>query len=587
MSKIKQLISQIDRKYSKGEFDKFISEVTFPRFKNFAEGTKITFGFPVALIVGANGGGKTSILHAAWGMPQGFSTSRFWFSTAVDPIEFGRKSTNRYWYRHYVKDLGSSVESRKSSGGKRRGYWEPTKAAPGEGMQAMPAKNAKNAPFMSGTADRWTATSRTPHYFNPKAEHSAFDRFFHWYAGESLDERQERFVRYSRKLKEVVDGRLASLHFYGTERILEHFDLSAQQLAAVNRILSKTYVSARYVKHKLYDKSSFSPSVIFKTAGRSYSECFAGSGELAVVNFVLALEGIQKFDLLLLDEPETSLHPGAQEKLLEYILEVVNEKLIQVLISTHSPTFVHLLPRGALIVLDETPAGVTTRLAPTKAAAFSTLGEVDRTVVNLLAEDALMKAIVDRAVGRLDRRVRRKLKVISSSLGVSEMLSNQVRAYIQSNADVIMIVDGDQAEVANVFSKDTDALSTRDRVALISQLKKLGVSIVGGDESFDSWMSWCKSNVIVFERICPEQVLLELLNPGHPLLRDPAATNQKFKDAVRQNLKESGNEYGPSAQATILKMKLGLLKKGDSVDHVLKNLSDRIAEMIEIREKAE
>lgn len=93
--------------------------------------------------------------------------------------------------------------------------------------------------------------------------------------------------------------------YYGVERVADNRLVTPVQLENINKILQKDYKSARYISHKLYDKEAFSPSVIFETSARSYSECFAGSGELAVVNYVLALEGLKKYDLLLLDEPET------------------------------------------------------------------------------------------------------------------------------------------------------------------------------------------------------------------------------------------------------------------------------------------
>lgn len=177
MTTIKQLLESVDRKFKSGEFDKFIHDITFPKFKSFKPETKIEFNFPITVIVGPNGGGKSSILHAAWGMPLKHSTSRFWFSTPVDPIQFDEKDQNRYWYSHYVKPIKRIVESRKMCGNKRYGYWEPTRPAQKEGMKGMPAKSDKLAPYMSPTGDRWTPVERTPYYFNAKAESSAFDRF--------------------------------------------------------------------------------------------------------------------------------------------------------------------------------------------------------------------------------------------------------------------------------------------------------------------------------------------------------------------------------------------------------------------------
>ena len=187
MTVIDDLVASVQKKFERREFDKFIHTMCFPKFKNFAPNVKIEFRFPITLLVGPNGGGKSSILHAAWGMPLKHSTSRFWFSTPVDPIDFDEKNQNRYWYSHFVKPLKLVVESRKMCGNKRHGYWEPTRPAQKEGMKSMPAKNPASVSFMSPTGDRWTPVDRTPYYFNAKSESSAFDRFFNSTSLASLD----------------------------------------------------------------------------------------------------------------------------------------------------------------------------------------------------------------------------------------------------------------------------------------------------------------------------------------------------------------------------------------------------------------
>ena len=67
----------------------------------------------------------------------------------------------------------------------------------------------------------------------------------------------------------------------------------------------------------------------------------ASSGERQVLNFVFAL-GTLKIEnaLVLIDEPELNLHPRWQNKLLELFLRKAKEKNIQLIISTHSPTFI-------------------------------------------------------------------------------------------------------------------------------------------------------------------------------------------------------------------------------------------------------
>lgn len=138
---IQELIRKIQKDFESNLYDKFIHEINFPKYKNFSPNEKIIFNFPVSIIVGPNGGGKSSVLHALWGMPLNHSTSRFWFSTPIDPIDSeNNKDRNRYWYTHYIKELNQIVQCRKISGEKRNGYWEPSRPSTSDGM-TKPPKN--------------------------------------------------------------------------------------------------------------------------------------------------------------------------------------------------------------------------------------------------------------------------------------------------------------------------------------------------------------------------------------------------------------------------------------------------------------
>ena len=61
-------------------FKHYIGYARFPNFKNLERDTVIRFDYPVTALVGANGSGKSSVLHALYGMPEGYSTARFWFT---------------------------------------------------------------------------------------------------------------------------------------------------------------------------------------------------------------------------------------------------------------------------------------------------------------------------------------------------------------------------------------------------------------------------------------------------------------------------------------------------------------------------
>ena len=92
-------IDTIKNMKENGAFKKYIEYIVFPYYKNLVPGTKINLEFPITILVGKNGSGKSSTLHALYGAPYWKSCADFWFSTEVDPIEeTGGEGKNRFFY---------------------------------------------------------------------------------------------------------------------------------------------------------------------------------------------------------------------------------------------------------------------------------------------------------------------------------------------------------------------------------------------------------------------------------------------------------------------------------------------------------
>lgn len=70
--------------------------------------TKINFSYPLTVLVGRNGSGKSSVLHALYGAPENKSCADFWFSTEVDPIRESDEP-NRFFYG-YREDKKSEIK---------------------------------------------------------------------------------------------------------------------------------------------------------------------------------------------------------------------------------------------------------------------------------------------------------------------------------------------------------------------------------------------------------------------------------------------------------------------------------------------
>jgi predicted ATPase len=91
MSTIQENIDSISKIFKsdtkRNIFKRYIEYIRFPFFKNFDDNLKINFDYPVTFLVGQNGSGKSSLLQALFGAPQGNSIESYWFTTALDPIK--------------------------------------------------------------------------------------------------------------------------------------------------------------------------------------------------------------------------------------------------------------------------------------------------------------------------------------------------------------------------------------------------------------------------------------------------------------------------------------------------------------------
>ncbi|HDS1649808.1 TPA: AAA family ATPase [Stenotrophomonas maltophilia] len=445
MKDIKDLIDTISNFKPGAPLKKFIGSIRFPNFKNIEPGTIIEFGFPLTVLVGANGSGKSSVLHALYGAPDKQTTRDFWFSTELDPIIEGKGlGVSRYVYSHWNEATKSFVETRKARvrSGNKLDYWEPTKIVIGDGMTPLPSP----AP-VGAASDRWLPVERSVVHINFKAEISAFDRFFYFETGQTKEEKHAAMLREARRLKDVIDKNSKSLVLWNRERVFENRKLSDEELKWVKYILGHPYDSATLVRHTLYPGYRGQDiSVVFERKSLRYSEAFAGSGEVAIVSSVVKLLAASDYSLVLLDEPETSLHPGAQVRFLHFILHCIKLKKAQVVISTHSAEFLSHLPDHAIKVLESTPNGkVTITKSSSALTAFNRLGKRTEGKLRVIVEDELAKRIVDIARRTLPAGESEFIEVMVVPGGADMILAHYAPAAMAVKDDTFVLLDGDHS----------------------------------------------------------------------------------------------------------------------------------------------
>jgi predicted ATPase len=445
-------------------YKKYIKKIRFPYFKKLKQHTEINFDFPFTFLVGPNGSGKSSTLQALYGCPNGKNVSDFWFSTSLDPIKEGGDERNRFIYKYqppgYPTDIEVIKQRTKRSASNNRpedpDYWETARPTVKDGMDKMPAFTKKNTLIRSDT--RWKAIDKDVIYIDFRAELSAFDKFFYFGTFDkrhSIRSKQD-FIRYrSKALCTHIDSSNEYPLTWHRRTTTSVTELSVQELSWINKILGKAYLSAKIIVHNLYNNNGY--SIIFTNSDDQYTEAVAGSGEVSVVNCVVKVLKANKDSLILLDEPEVSLHPGAQIELRNFLLDEIKKNGHQVILSTHSEHFVDGLPNQAIKLFQYSNVDgryeVLNECSPQQA--FIRLGSRAYGKKKVYVEDELAKVLVEEALKEIDFELLKSYCIIPYPGGAETIVGNLLVQFLidQDLNNDIVLLDGDMLKSIDVDDK--------------------------------------------------------------------------------------------------------------------------------------
>ncbi|MCG7630881.1 AAA family ATPase [Gordonia McavH-238-E] len=567
-----------------------IESIRFPHFKALEKDLNIDFTFPITALVGQNGSNKSSILHALDCAPGRRSMSNHWFSTSLDPINrLTKKDQHRFIYSYIARASdGTSrlAEVRKSRvtkefrndwipqalrGQKDPDYWEPTKRVDIDAMAPLPTDSLFDS-FMSPTKDRWNALKKPVIYLDFRDELSAYDKFVHHTAADQWTRtstgRRYRVITRSYELSEAF----TTMKRVG-DRILEKpIELSSDATASVSQILGKKFDRIRLVRHKCYGVEGY--SALITLAGKSYSEAHAGSGEFAVVRLVAEVSEAPESALVLLDEPEVSLHPGAQTRLMDYIGKMCLKKGLQVVLSTHSLSIIQGLPPDAIKLLGTNGQDSTVRLLSDHTyphQAFFNLGYVStRTHAKVLVEDKFVEEIVKTAMRVHEPSTLQSVEPTAVPGGADRIIRTVVPTLaVAGTTDTVVLLDGDQLKALpegsgnpheptwdRIDELPTDASTPAEAAALVKRWRELVEEILGTGSSFeiygrdsDSFRSdktevseinrnlrWCRSHVRFLAGYVPEAMLAHELDDQYDLMTPTSEAKKYFVHLAEQDI---------------------------------------------------
>jgi len=493
-------LQTIEKLYSKGVINNALEYFKICNFRQFEANVSVGFDHPLTVLVGKNGAGKSTFLKLIKSIAKGRSPNDYFFETEWD--KFNDQGLSEFQYKLNDKEF----------------------------------RELKTVHFdwIFSTLDKTLETNKEikEYLVNPliktfnkitdvefKLLIGAFEKntFFDNQTSKSdLTKKADYASRVTKKVQQSIDTKS------NNGKKAKSIILNEKCIRAVNTILGKEYDEIKIVNHRFFS-GIWGTSIIFKS-GVIYSEANSGSGEFIVSNIVHKLSHIPNESLLLLDEPELSLHPGAQKRLLEYFLDLIIEKKIQIILSTHSMSFVELIPSVCIKNFIFNKNGkVTIEQGVNYLNAFDNL-ELSYDIPDIIVEDVLAKKVLEKVID--NENLVNQFKISYFSGGSSSIKTSLVTTFSKvGDNNKYIIFDGDMYK-SDVIDLSSVPEQDKTNQYLESEIKKItGVNIKsfpfhvdggknGSNESqkkerYEKYINYYRDRVYFLPQKIPEDIIYD------------------------------------------------------------------------------
>lgn len=374
----------------KAHMSQFLNSVNLEKIRGISSLT-VHFTYPVTVIAGTNGCGKSTVLFAC---------------------ACAYKHDSDYTPALIFPDLKTS----------KTGLSDPTSKTPSLKYTFREGDNALNMSWRRGTSSKWNKS----------------------FSGQKGAKQPERLV-YLRTLSNLTNPSEVRSVLHLSRKDLTENKLDITSVDFAHGILPFEY-------NQLYQLGLANKKELLfvkrKDADASYSEFHMSAGERAILHLSKDLSRM-KNALILIDEIEVGLHPQTQQQMMLKLQQLALRQNLQIIVTSHSPVILESVPHEGRIFLERGSDNVTVKPAHRDIFQRALYGQSSNKL-SILCEDSIAESII---LGILDT-LYIKLDLTPDSIVVGrDTGKNQFPQHIETLGkfhlldDFLFVLDGDASDV--------------------------------------------------------------------------------------------------------------------------------------------
>lgn len=473
-------IDVVKNMFERGIISCRLSKLSITKCKRFKEKADFNFIFPLTVLVGQNGSGKTTVTRAIKLLKSNYEPQCEFFETEIDDGGFANArfdyivDGHKLAYQHTVKPRKWNLE--------------------GDLPQRVSITSIQTKSFVGGIEKSFL------------------------YDNIAKSARREDQVDYVQKQAHKIQQEPQE----GSSK--RRYSMTENEIEVVNRILDSHYQAIEIIRHKFF-RGTWATNILFQNES-SFCEYNSGSGEFLVATIVREVEKAQNNSIVLIDEPEVSLHPRAQYRLVEYFFDAIKRKHIQMIITTHSEHIVELLPKEAVICLRKNEGETYVQQNVIPELAFLEIGSPIINRKRIIVEDEMAKRIVEKVLE--EEGLNELVSVEFYPGGCSNLKKYTILTFAGTNIkSQYVLFDGDQFNEAvpdfgSVLERDKTISYYKDQfrriVGMRSSTMDWGLD-ANPDEGrlneeqeknqIENYLLFYKSNVFFLPEVIPEDIIYD------------------------------------------------------------------------------